>query len=312
MSAHPEIVVIGSLNADLVQNVDRLPKPGETIGGGNLETFSGGKGANQAYAAGRMGARVNMIGQVGRDGLASLLLDSLLAAGVNTESVGVSDLPTGTAVILVLPDGENVIVIAPGANATVTPALAAERLSILQGGSYLLSQLEIPVESVEKSLAVAKARGATTILDPAPARLLAPELLCQVDFLTPNETETQALLGEAGLAMDDDAEVELAARRILALGPKTAVLKLGARGCLIATEQGSLRVPGFKVDAVDTTAAGDVFNGAFATALAAGQTVPLAARFANAAAALSVTRPGAQNSVPSRREVNRFLSEVVG
>ena len=308
MSEKPQIVVIGSLNADLVQNVERLPKPGETIVGGSLETFSGGKGANQAVAAGCMGASVQMIGQVGPDSLASLLLDSLLAAGVNTESVGVSDVATGAAVILVLPDGENVIVIAPGANATVTPELATERLSVLQEGSYLLSQLEIPVESVAASLAVAKQRGSTTILDPAPARQLAPEVLRNVDFLTPNETETQTLLGEPALAMDTDTDIEAAARRILALGPETAVLKLGARGCLIATERDMIRVPGFPVDAVDTTAAGDVFNGAFATALAEGLALTEAARFANAAAALSVTRPGAQNSVPSRERVERFLA----
>ncbi len=310
MSEHPEIVVIGSLNADLVQSVDRLPKAGETIIGGNLDTFAGGKGANQAYAAGRMGARVSMIGQVGRDGLATFLLESLRAAGVNTESVGVSDSPTGAAVIFVLPDGENLIVIAPGANATATPAVAAERLSILKEGAYLLAQLEIPIESVEKSLTVAKARGATTILDPAPARSLSPELLRQVDFLTPNETEIATLLGEAAFSVDDDSAMELAAGRLLGLGPKTVVLKLGARGCLIAGVHGGHRVPGFKVDAVDTTAAGDVFNAAFAAALAESLTVPLAARFANAAAALSVTRPGAQNSVPSRAEVDQFLSEV--
>ena len=310
MNEHPRIVVIGSLNADLVQNVDRLPRPGETIVGGNLQTFSGGKGANQAYAAGRMGAQVSMIGQVGNDGLASLLMQSLQSAGVHTGSVGEADLSTGAAVILVLPDGENLIVISPGANATVTPALAAQRLSGLDEGSYLLSQLEIPIESVQESLAVAKARGAVTILDPAPARELPSELLRNVDFLTPNETETVTLLGEPGFQMDVDSDVELAARRILALGPKSVVLKLGARGCVIATVNGSHRVPGFKVSAVDTTAAGDVFNGAFATALAEGRTVPDAARFANAAGALSVTRPGAQNSVPSRREVERFLSEV--
>ena len=307
MPERPEIVVIGSLNADLVQRVDRLPKLGETVVGGSLETFSGGKGANQAHAAGRMGASVHMIGQVGSDGLASLLLESLQAAGVATGLVGESDSPTGTAIILVLPDGENVIVISPGANATVTPEVAAERLRVVREGGYLLSQLEIPVESVKKALAVARARGATTILDPAPARPLPPEMLANVDFLTPNETETVTLLGEGGFAMDDDADIELAARKLLALGPKAVVLKLGARGCLIATERDSFRVPGFRVTARDTTAAGDVFNAAFATALAEGQAVPSAARFANAAAALSVTRPGAQNSVPSRHEVNVFL-----
>ena len=307
MGERPQIVVLGSLNADLVQQVDRLPKPGETVVGGSLETFSGGKGANQAYAAGRMGASVCMIGQVGSDGLASLLLENLRAAGVTTDLVGESDSPTGTAIILVLPDGENVIVISPGANATLTPERAAERLEVVREGGYLLSQLEIPVESVEKSLAVARERGATTILDPAPARPLSASMLANVDFLTPNETETVTLLGEPGFAMDDDADIELAARKLLALGPGTVVLKLGARGCMIATARGSYRVPGFNVTAVDTTAAGDVFNAAFATALAEDQAVPAAARFANAAAALSVTRPGAQNSVPSRREVDRFL-----
>ena len=310
MSHQPEIVVIGSLNADLVQNVDRLPKPGETIVGGSLETFSGGKGANQAYAAGRMGARVKMIGQVGQDSLARILTDSLRSVGVSIASVGVSGTATGAAVILVLPDGENVIVIAPGANATVTPELAAERLGTLSEGSFLLSQLEIPIESVDRALAVAKEQGATTILDPAPACVLPSRLLRKVDFITPNETETQTLLDDRELAMGDDSEVEVAARRILALGPKTVVLKLGARGCLIASDEGSLRVSGFRVEAVDTTAAGDVFNGAFATALAEGHTIPQAARFANAAAALSVTRPGAQNSVPARRRVDRFLSEA--
>lgn len=311
MGERPQIVVLGSLNADLVQLVDRLPKPGETVVGGRLETFSGGKGANQAYAAGRMGASVCMIGQVGTDGLASLLLESLREAGVTTDLVGESDSPTGTAIILVLPDGENVIVISPGANANVTRELAAERLGVLREGGYLLAQLEIPVESVEESLAIARERGATTILDPAPARPLPAGMLANVDFLTPNETETVTLLGEPRSAMDDDADLELAARKLLALGPGTVVLKLGARGCMIATEQDSYRVPGFKVTAVDTTAAGDVFNAAFATALAEDQAVPAAARFANAAAALSVTRSGAQKSVPSRREVDRFLDAAV-
>ena len=309
MSVIPEIVVVGSLNTDLVQNVDRLPRPGETLVGGTLETFSGGKGANQAYTVGRMGGHVSMSGQSGRDSLASPLMESLQAAGGNTELVGVSDRPTGAAVILVLPDGENLIVISPGANASTTPELVTERLKILKEGSCLLVQLEIPIESVKASLTVAKACGATTILDPAPARPLTSELLCRVDFLTPNETETMTLLGESDLSMDYETESALTARRLLALGPKTVVLKLGSRGCVIATERDCHRVPGFKVNAVDTTAAGDVFNGAFATSLAEGNTASQAARFANAAAALSVTRPGAQNSVPSRQEVDHFLVE---
>lgn len=308
MVENPRIVVIGSLNADLVQRIDRLPRPGETVAGGSLATFSGGKGANQAVAAARMGARTGMIGQVGNDSLGGLLLESLREAGVDRESVGVANTSTGTAVILVLPHGENVIIIAPGANAAVTPKLAADGLSSLGKGAYLLSQLEIPIESVARALVVAKERGATTILDPAPARHLPSDLLRNVDYLTPNETETEALLGETGLPMNSEADIEAAARRILALGPKAAVLKLGARGCMIVTSGCRLRVPGFKVDTVDTTAAGDVFNGAFAAALGEGRSLPAAARFANAAAALSVTRRGAQNSIPSRQAVDRFLS----
>ncbi len=305
-----DITVIGSLNADLVQSVDRLPAAGETILGGGLQVFSGGKGANQAFAAGRMGARVSMIGQLGNDSLAPLLLASLRAAGVNTEAVGKAGASTGAAVILVLPGGENVIVISPGANATVTPELASDRLRALGEGSYLLSQLEIPIESVEQALAAAKARNATTILDPAPARPLSSGLLGNVDFLTPNETETATLLGDPNLSPDADADLATAAGQLLDLGPRAVVLKLGSRGCMVATREGSFRTPGFKVPAVDTTAAGDVFNGAFATALAEGRAVREAARFANAAAALSTTRPGAQASVPSRPQVDRFLSEA--
>lgn len=310
MTDQPSIVVIGSLNADLVQAVDRLPRPGETLVGGSLETFSGGKGANQAFAAGRMGARVTMIGQVGNDSLASLLMASLQSADVSTRLVGTADTATGAAVIFVLPDGENLIVISPGANATMTPGLVRERLDCIGSRSYLLSQLEVPLNAVHEALAVAKGRGATTILDPAPARELPLDLLQQTDFLTPNETETRTLLGEPDLAMESESDLEHAAGRILALGPRTAVLKLGARGCMIATDRECLRIPGFRVSAVDTTAAGDVFNGAFATALAEGEALAGAARFANAAAALSVARPGAQSSVPTRGQVRQFLAKA--
>ena len=308
MSEPSDIVVFGSLNADLVQTVDRLPKPGETLAGGDLKTFSGGKGANQACAASRMGGRVAMAGQVGNDRLASLLLDSLQSAGVNTEHVGESDKPTGTAVIFVLPDGENMIVISPGANATVTPELAESRLASLGPRSLLLCQLETSLESVERSLSLAKAKGAKTILDPAPARQLSSELLHNVDFLTPNDNEAFMLLGKSPALFDDDAQAEAVAKQLLALGPGTVVLKLGSRGCLVATQDGCQWVPGFKVTAIDTTAAGDTFNGAFAAALSEGRTVIEAARFANAAGALSVTKPGAQSSIPSREEVDEILS----
>ncbi len=307
MSEPSDIVVFGSLNADLVQAVDRLPKPGETLAGGDLKTFSGGKGANQACAAGRMGARVAMIGQVGNDRLGSLLLDSLQSAGVNTERVGKSDKPIGTAVILVLPNGENLIVISAGANATVTPEVAESGLADLGPRSLLLCQLETSLESVERALSQAKAKGARTILDPAPARQLSPELLHNVDFLTPNENEACMLLGKPPRPVDDDAQAEAVADELMVLGPGTVVLKLGPRGCLLTTQEGHQWVSGFEVAALDTTAAGDTFNGAFAVALSEGQTLVEAARFANAAGALSVTKPGAQSSIPSREEVDEFL-----
>ena len=312
MSAAANIVVLGSLNADLVQRVERVPRPGETLRGENLETFVGGKGANQAFAASRMGARTAMIGQVGDDSLGKLLLDSLRSAGVDTAAVGLADRPTGAATILVLPSGENLIVISPGANATLSPELAVARLADLDGAGFLLCQLETPIETVEKALAFAKEKGVTTILDPAPARTLSRDVLGNVDLLTPNETEALTLLGAAGERIEtvSQAEAEAAAKQLLGLGVGTVVLKLGPLGCLVAGSGFCEAIPGFAVEAVDTTAAGDTFNGALAVGLVEGKVLPEAARFANAAAALSTTRAGAQPSMPSREEVERCLRDA--
>jgi ribokinase len=306
MSEPSRIYVIGSLNADLVQNVPRLPRGGETLQGDSLRTFPGGKGANQAFAAARMGGRVAMIGQVGNDSFAALLLESLRSAGVDTAKVGVTDGSSGTAMILVLPNGENAIVISPGANATLTPSEAAPRLVDLTAGSLLLCQLEIPLDTVAESLAAAKRKGATTILDPAPAHADCLAMLRDVDFLTPNETEALQLLGRGG-TIDNDSQAQQVGRELQQRGAATVVLKLGSRGCCIVSKEISTVVSSFEVSAVDTTAAGDTFNGAFACALDQKRTVLEAARFANAAGALSVTRPGAQSSVPTRGEVEQFL-----
>ena len=310
MGAAADIVVLGSLNADLVQTVERVPRPGETLRGGNLETFAGGKGANQAFAAGRMGARTAMIGQVGDDSLGKLLLDSLRSAGVDTAAVGLADRPTGAATILVLPSGENLIVISPGANATLSPKLAVARLADLDGAGFLLCQLETPIETVEKALAFAKEKGVTTILDPAPARTLSRDVLGNVDLLTPNETEALTLLGAAADKIETIEQAEAAAKQLLALGVGTVVLKLGPQGCLVAGDGFCEAIAGFSVEAVDTTAAGDTFNGALAVGLVEGKVLPEAARFANAAAALSTTRAGAQPSMPSREEVERLLRDA--
>jgi ribokinase len=292
---------------DLVLAVGRLPREGETLSGGDLALFPGGKGANQACAAARLGGRVFMIGQVGADPFGPKLLASLREAGVDVSRVGTSERPTGCACIYVLPDGENSIVISPGANATVDPATALSRLEDLAEGDLLLAQLEIPIETVEAAFTHAGKRGAIAILDPAPARPLPAGLLATVGVLTPNQTEAACVLGDLSSEVRDFDEAAAAAGRLIQLGPRAVVMKLGSLGSLWSNGTAQERAEAFRVTAVDTTAAGDVFNGAFAVALAEGAAVATALRFANAAAAISVTRAGAQTSVPGRVEVDHLV-----
>jgi ribokinase len=295
------IFVVGSLNLDLVVRVDRVPRPGETRTGSDLSFFCGGKGANQACAAARLGGNVTMVGQVGEDAFGPTLLDGLRQAGVDASGVGVVPRSSGSALIAVTPEGENSIIVSPGANAALDPHTARSRLQALAAGDLLLVQLETPLETVAAVLKHARARGATAILDPAPARSLPAEVLRHVDILTPNETEAAALCREVGL------DAGQTAARLLALGPATVILKSGSQGCYVAGGEGVVLVPGISVKAVDTTAAGDTFNGALALALSEGRDLLAAARFANAAAAISVTRPGAQSSIPDRPEVEALL-----
>jgi ribokinase len=302
------IVVLGSANMDLVFPVERLALAGETIAAGDLALFPGGKGANQACAVGRLGRRVSFVGQVGDDAFGLRLIASMKQAGVDTSRVGTSHKPTGCACIYVMPNGENSIVISPGANGAVLPENTLPKLDLLCDDCYLLSQLEIPMVTVEAAFAKAKAAGTTTILDPAPAQSLSLELLRRVDVLTPNQTEAAALLGDPNLEIDDFRHAVDAAERLLSLGPKAVVLKLGSLGSYVAADRIRAAVPGFAVAAVDTTAAGDIFNGALAVALSEGRGLVDAAGFANAAAAISVTRRGAQASVPSRNEVEELLN----
>lgn len=305
--ADARIVVVGSLNADLVQHVERLPRFGETLAGGELRIVPGGKGANQAYAAARCGGNAKMIGQVGNDAFGPTLVNNLVEAQVDVSGILSTSGATGTAVVLVLPAGENIIVISPGSNGKFTPDQVDVALSSLGPESILLTQLEVPLETTRRSLEIARQRGATTILDPAPAQPLTPSLLSLVDFLTPNQSEAALLLGREEDVTDYE-DGEHAARQLQSLGPSTVILKMGSLGVVIARPEGIIRVPGFSVKAVDSTAAGDTFNGAFAVALAEGKSIADAARFANAAAAISVTRAGAQSSIPSRKEVDEFLS----
>jgi ribokinase len=302
-----KIVVVGSANMDMVIGVERLPRTGETITGTNLRLFPGGKGANQACAAGRLSGRVSMIGQVGEDAFGSSLVDSLSAANVDVTGIGRSNRPTGSASIYVMPDGENSIVVSPGANATLDPEIVVKRLNVDEG-DIVLCQLEIPLDTVEAVLADAKSHGAVTILDPAPARTLPARILRRVDFVTPNQTEAGVLLGDSDFRIDGLGQAREAARRLMELGPAAVVMKLGELGALVWDGRHSFAARPLQVRAVDTTAAGDVFNGALAVALAGGRQIDDAVLFANAAAAISVTRPGAQPSMPSRLEVDEFLS----
>lgn len=308
---NPAVVVVGSLNMDFVVQVKHLPAPGETVLGRDFQMIPGGKGANQACAAGKLGTggvAVRMIGRVGYDLFADHLKASLAAAGVDVSAVAAArSAPTGVALIWVDSAGQNSIVVAPGANHALDAADVEAMRPVFRGGTWALFQLETPLDTVAAALALARAEGLRTILDPAPAQPLAAELLAQVDILTPNESEALMLLGRpAARVCPGDAPALAAALR--QLGPRTAILKLGDQGCYWAGEEGARHFPAFPVAVRDTTAAGDTFNAALAVALAEGRPVEPAIRFANAAAAISVTRLGAQASAPARAEVDAFLS----
>lgn len=306
--SNPSVIVAGSLNLDFVVQVATLPQRGETLPGSGFLTLPGGKGANQACAVGRLAApgAAAMIGCVGMDVYGQQLLESLRASGVNKQFVrGTIEAATGIALILVEASGQNQIVVVPGANECLRPAEATAALTAL-GGSHLLLQLETPLATVTAAAAHARALGMTVILDPAPARPLPAELLRDVSLLTPNESEALTLLGEAGdhIALIDAPTI---AQRLRALGPPHVILKLGAQGAVLADAARTQHFPAHPVAAVDTTAAGDCFNGALATALAEGLPLETAIRFANVAAALSITRLGAQASLPTRAEVEAVL-----
>jgi ribokinase len=305
------IVVVGSINLDLVVAANHIPRVGETIIGNSFNTFHGGKGANQAVAVAKLGYPVAMVGNVGSDAFGTQLRHGLQHAGVDTDYVNAVEGPSGVALITTGRGGENNIVVVPGANGSLTPGVLEKAAAILERSGFLLAQLEIPLESVEYLAQFAERHNIPLMLDPAPARELSASLLRRVSWITPNETETQELIKT--YFENDNAGYSAAAERLLDCGVKNVLLKLGSRGCLIA--QGAFakeHVPAFSVKAVDTTAAGDSFNGALAVGLMRGFTVPQAAMFASAAAAISVTRPGAQPSMPTLAEVQAFLKERLG
>jgi ribokinase len=302
----PRIAVAGSLNMDLVVRSPRIPRPGETIIGGEYRHVPGGKGANQAIAAARLGAEVSMVGRLGRDAFGDQLRRNLAAGGVDTAFVLQEEgIATGVALIVVDDAGQNSIVVAPGANMRLSPADVDAAAHALAGADALLLQLESPLDAVIRAAEVARDHGVTVILNPAPARTLPPHLLCMVDVLIPNESEAALL---TGLSVDSQSEAEEAAAALLQLGVGAAVLTLGARGALLAREGHRQIAPAFPVQPVDTTAAGDAFVAGFAVALAEGSTMADAVRWGNAAGALATTQHGAQPSLPSRTAVEQLLA----
>ena len=303
-----KIVVVGSISLDFVAGADRIPIPGETIIGNSFQTFPGGKGANQAVAAARLGLPVSMVGCVGDDSYGPQLISGLAKAGVNTEHFATVAGSSGVAVIFTGAKGQNSIVVVPGSNGKLTRQELERHLEALEGAGMILAQLEIPLETVEYLAELAQKKEIPLMLDPAPARELPASLLRIVTWITPNESETVTLLKwkEEDL---EGAGAERAADEFLARGVRNVVLKLGARGCLIATEGTKEFIAACKVQAVDTTAAGDAFNGAFAVGLMRGQSARESAMLACAVAGISVTRAGAQPSMPSEEEVRAFLKE---
>jgi ribokinase len=300
------IVVIGSSNTDMIVRVPHIPRPGETVLGGEFLSAAGGKGANQAVGAARAGGKVTLIARVGNDALGDQALAGLRQDRVNVEYVARDrSAASGAALIMVAKDGENSIAVAGGANAKLSPADVMRARVAIRCAALLVVQLETPLAAVQKAAQLAHQAAVPVILNPAPARALPNALLKLVSILTPNETEAQRL---TGIQVGSIAGAAKACVKLRSRGVKTVILTLGQRGAFIADGATGTLVPGFKVQAVDTTAAGDIFNGALAVALSEGQALVEAVLFANAAAALSVTRRGAQPSAPRRAEILSFLN----
>jgi ribokinase len=301
----PRIVVIGSSNTDMVIELERIPRPGETVLGGRFSIAAGGKGANQAVAAARAGGEVTFVARVGRDIFGEKALAGFIEDGIDVKYVSRDPAaPSGVALIFVAKDGENSIAVAGGANGRLSPMEVKRAGAAIGRASAVVMQLESPLETIQAAAQVAALANVPVILNPAPARALPTALLKSVSILTPNETEAELL---TGVKVRDAVSAARAAGKLRSRGVKTVIVTLGARGAFLATDGIDELVPGFRVKALDTTAAGDVFNGALAVALGEGRNLIQAVRFANAAAAISVTRLGAQPSAPGRAEIDRLV-----
>ncbi|MBN7772951.1 ribokinase [Clostridium aminobutyricum] len=304
------ITVVGSLNMDLVVFTDKIPRPGETVLGKNFQQVPGGKGANQADAAAKLGASVHMVGCVGDDSFGSTLKDCLYADGVHVDYVLTKpNISTGVAVILVEASGDNCITVAPGANFSMSHDNILQAKEVIKDSEVLLLQLEIPLEIVKTAILTAKEAGKKVILNPAPAQELDEEILDHIDLLTPNETELELLSGHKTDTLEN---IELAGKILLNRGVKELVITLGSSGCLHMTKKATVHYEAYKVQAVDTTAAGDSFNAALAVHISAGKTMEEAITFAMKVGALTVTKEGAQTSLPLLREVESFEEWMKG
>ena len=301
----PKIVVVGSSNTDMIIQLERIPRPGETIIGGEFSIAAGGKGANQAVAAARAGGAVNFVACVGED-----IFGEQAVAGFEKDGISVThvlkdhDAPSGVALIFVDKKGENSIAVASGANARLTPQHIQHASDVITTADLLVMQLETPIETISAAAKLAADHNVTVILNPAPAQELDEALLRNISILTPNETETELL---TGIKVEDEQSANRAADVLLGKGIQMVIITLGANGAFIAQSDYREMIAGFKVESVDATGAGDVFNGSLAVALGEGKSPAEALRFANAAAALSVTKLGAQPSAPQRGDIEALL-----
>lgn len=300
------VTVVGSLNADLVVQVSRRPRPGETVFGSDLKVWPGGKGANQAVAAARMGASVSMVGLVGDDPFGDMLVSYLNTERIDTAHVGRVGGSSGTAQIVLDSEGQNTIVVSPGANGRVTPSVLEKSSEVLLGADLILAQHEIPEDATGWLIRFCARNGRPLLLNPAPARAIAPDLLRQIALFAPNESETEFYTGVGVVSAQDAAT---AARRLHELGVRGVIITMGEKGAFWSCEEEQVIAPAYRVRPVDTTAAGDCFIGALA-ARSGGLVSKAALKTACAAAAISVTRPGAQPSMPVLAEVERFIREA--